>query len=101
MIAWIALAFAAGAGVVAIGSIILHRRASHARQELAQRLHDHALALDQRCDTLQHQLDATIRQQRIDHLGDLVQRSERQGKLGSRTARALELYADSLRDETD
>ncbi len=98
MISWIALALAAIATVAAVGSVIWHRRASQARHELAQRLHDHAFALDQRCDALQHQLDDTVRRQRIDHLGDLIQLSERQGKLGSETARALERYAHSLRN---
>ncbi len=84
---------------MALGLLLLTRRASRARRELAASIHDHALALDQRCDALQHQLDALTLRQRIDHLVDLVGLSERQGRLDGERARRLERYAHELREE--
>ena len=84
---------------MALGLLVLARRASRARRELAESLHDRALALDRRCDALQHRLDALTRRQRVDHLQDLVSLCERQGRLGGDRARRLERYAFELREE--
>ncbi len=85
--------------VIAAGLLILLRRGRRARAELAKSQHDKALALDRRCDALQHQLDALTRRQRVDHLLDLVSLSERRGRLDADRARHLELYAIELRDQ--
>ncbi len=99
MIATLALALSIAALAAAGALLVLARRASRGRRELAQSLHDRALALDQRCDALQRQLDAVARRQRADHLLDLVGVAERQGRLDAGRARRLERYALALRDE--
>ena len=84
---------------VAAGLLVLARRASRARRELAQSIHDRALALDRRCDALQRGLDGLARRQRVDHLLDLVSLCERGGRLDGERARRLERYAFELREE--
>ncbi len=91
----LSLAALAAAGAL----LVLARRAGRARQELAQRQHDAALALDRRCDALQHQLDGLARHQRIAHLRELVSVSERQGRLSGEVARRLERYLLDLDDD--
>ncbi len=99
MIAYLALLLSAAALAAAAGLLVLARRASQTRRELAQSLHDRALALDQRCDVLQGQLDAQEMRQRIDHLGHLVGACEHRGQLDDGAARRLELYTLELREE--
>ena len=95
----LSLVLALAALALSLGLLLPFRRAARARRELAERLHDQALALDQRCDTLQCQLDATALDQRIDHLLALVSFSQRHGRLEAEAARRLELYALELREE--
>ncbi len=95
----LSLGLSLAALAIVAGSLILLRRAGRERAELAQRLHDTALALDRRCDALQHQLDALALRQRIDHLQDLLGVSERLGRLDGDAARRLERYVLDLRDE--
>lgn len=95
--------FALGLSLAAVaaagGLFVLSRRASRARAELATAQHDAALALDRRCDAVQHQLDTLRRRQRIGHLQELVSVSERQGRLPTAVARRLERYVLELHDE--
>ncbi len=84
---------------IVAGLLTLLIRARRARAELARSQHDTALALDRRCDALQHQLDALSRRHRIDHLLDLVSVSEKQGRLDGNSARRLECFALDLREE--
>ena len=84
---------------MALGLLVLARRASRARRELAESIHDRALALDKRCDALRHELDALTRRHRADHLLDLVGLCERRGRLDGERARRLERYAYELREE--
>ncbi len=95
----LALGLSLAAVAVAAGLLILSRRASRARTELAANQHAMGLALDRRCDTLQLQLDDLQRRQRIGHLLELVSVSERQGRLGAGVARRLERYVLELQDE--
>lgn len=81
------------------GGLIQAHRASQAHAELAQALHDKAMALDQRCDVLQRQLDAHDLWQRIDHLSHLVSACERQGQLDAEAARRLSGTTFELREE--
>ena len=99
MIAPLALLLSLAALAISAGLLILARRASRARRELAERLHDQALALDQRCDVLQRQLDAQAMQQSIDHLWRLVGSCERSGQLEGDAARRLERYTLELGEE--
>ncbi len=99
MLEILALGLSVAALALAAGLFVLARRASRARAELAAAQHDAALALDRRCDALQHQLDALRRRQRISHLQELVGVSERQGRLGADVARRLERYVLELHDE--
>ncbi len=96
MLATLSLALSLVTLAIAAGLAILLRRAHRARGELAQRLHDKAIALDRRCDALQRQLDNLAMGQRIDHLLDLVRASER---LDATAARRLERFALELREE--
>ena len=84
---------------IAAALLVLLRRASRARAELASSQHDTAMALDRRCDALQQQLDAVTRRQRIGHLQELVSVSEHLGRLDSSIARRLERYVLDLHDE--
>ncbi|MCP3963837.1 MAG: hypothetical protein GY719_38865 [bacterium] len=99
MLPTLSLFLALTALAAAAALLVLSRRAAGARRELAERMHDQAMALDQRCDVLQQQLDVAARDQRIDHLLTLVDVSERQGRLDGAAARRLELYALELREE--
>ena len=84
---------------VAAGLLMLLYRARNARAELTKAQHDTALALDRRCDVLQHQLDDLALRQRIDQVLDLVTISESQGCLDHDATRRLERYVLDLRDE--
>ncbi|HEX9734897.1 MAG TPA: hypothetical protein VGG06_23230 [Thermoanaerobaculia bacterium] len=75
------------------------RRASRARREISARLHDHALALDRRCDALQEQIRRLDELRRVDHLFVLVALNEADGRLPPEAARALRHYALELRAE--
>ena len=99
MIAIAAFVVAFAALAMTAGLLILARRASAARRDLSHRLHDMAMALDRRCDVLQHQLDAIARRQRVDHLLDLVSFSQRFGSLDAERARRLAGYVLELREE--
>ncbi len=99
MLEILSLGLSLGALALAAGLFVLLRRARRARAELAVSQHDAALALDRRCDALQHQLDDLARRQRISHLTELVRVSEAQGRLTAGTARRLERYVLELRDE--
>lgn len=76
------------------------RRASRARRELSQRLHDAALALDRRCDALQGEIREIDRRQRIEHLARLVDWGEAEGLLSARTAPGLRRYVADLYAES-
>ena len=97
--AYIALWLVTAAGLGA-GLWIVHRRASRARQTLSQELHDRALALDRRCDHLQEQLEKLARRQRVDHLMDLIDFGDREGRLAPEAARELRRFAHRLREES-
>ena len=89
-----------GFALFGIALLWVYRRGRQARQQLAQSLHDHALALDQRCDTLGQRLDRLEMQRRIDHLALLVDHGERTGRLAPEVAerlrgRALEWRAEA------
>ena len=99
MTAAVALVSSLAALAISSGLLVLSRRASRARRELAESLHDRALALDRRCDVLQRQVDAGALRQRIDHLLQLVSLCERQERLDSEVARRLELFVLGLHDE--
>ncbi len=99
MLATLSLALSLVTLALAAGLFVLLRRASQARGELAQRLHDKALGLDRRCDVLQRQLDAVTRRQGIGRLQELVGVCERQGRLDAAVARRLERYVLDLEDE--
>jgi hypothetical protein len=91
---------AALALLFALALFQVHRRGRRARQQLAQSIHDHALALDQRCDTLGERLERLEMQRRIDHLALLVDHGERTGRLAPEIAerlrgRALEWRAEA------
>lgn len=86
------LALAAATGT------FLHR-ASRARREISQRLHDRALDLDRRCDVLQEQIRALDELRRVDHLFVLVAENEAEGRLAPEAARRLRRYARELRAE--
>lgn len=79
---------------------ISHRRASRARRELAQTIHDRTLALDRRFDVTQAEIERLDQQQRIDHLLDLVTAGERDACLNGEVARRLRRYALRLRAES-
>jgi hypothetical protein len=76
------------------------KRASRARRELSQRLHDSALALDRRCDVLQDQVLTVDRRLSIDHLARLVDWGRSEGRYSDRTAQALRRYVRDLRAES-
>ncbi len=99
MLATLSLALSLVTLALAAGLLVLLRRARQARGELAQSLHDKALALDRRCDVLQRQLDALTLHQGFDRLQRLVSVSERQGRLDAGAARRLERYVLDLHDE--
>ena len=99
MLEILTLGLSLAALVAAAGLLVLARRASRARAELANRQHDAALALDRRCDAIQAQLETLTRRHRIDHLAELVSVSERQGRLPAAAARRLERYVLDLHDE--
>lgn len=99
MTATLALALSLASLALAGALLLKARDARDARRELSQRLHDQALALDQRCDALQYQLDHEILHRRIDHLMDLVAVSERQGSLEAEVADRLQGFVLALRDE--
>ncbi len=99
MLATLSLALSLVTLAVAAGLAVFLRRARRARGELAQSLHDKAIALDRRCDALQRQLDRLVMGQRIDHLLDLVRVSERMERLDAAAARRLERFALDLRQE--
>ena len=99
MLQLLPLGLSLAALALAAALLVLLRRASRARAELARSQHDAALALDRRCDAMQRQLDALTRRQRIDHLQELVTVSEHQGRLDSGIARRLERYVLDLYDE--
>ncbi len=99
MLATLSLALSLVTLAIAAGLAVLLHRARRARGELAQRLHDHALALDRRCDVLQSQLDQVALHHRVDHLLDLVSVSERHGCIATAAARRLERVALDLREE--
>ncbi len=77
-----------------------HRRASRARRELAETIHERTLALDRRFDVTQGEIERLDQQQRIDHLLDLVTAGERDGGLTAEVARRLRRYALRLRAES-
>lgn len=89
------------AALIALAAVtgVYLRRASRARRELSQRLHDAALALDRRCDVLQDQILALDRRQRIDHLESLVDRGEAEGRLPARVTPDLRRCLADLRAE--
>ncbi len=77
-----------------------HRRASRARRELAETIHERTLALDRRFDVTQGEIERLDQQQRIDHLLDLVTAGERDGCLTVEVSRRLRRYALRLRAES-
>ncbi|MEM7352098.1 MAG: hypothetical protein AAF657_14960 [Acidobacteriota bacterium] len=99
MTATFALLISLAALAISTGLYKLSRRASRARRELSENLHDRSLALDIRCDELQHQLDTVTVRQRIHHLAYLVNLAERQGRLETGVARRLERDISQLSDE--
>ena len=58
MLATFSLLLSLSTLALAVGLAVILRRAGRSRRKPAQRLHDQALALDQRCDVLQRELDA-------------------------------------------
>lgn len=99
MLAYLSLVLSLLTLALAAGLLVLLRRASRARRELAESQHDRALALDERCDGLREQLQTLTLRHRADHLLDLVHLCERQGRLDGERARRLERYAYDLREE--
>lgn len=85
---------------LAVFTLLFLKRASRARQELAQSIHDQAHALNQRCDDLQGHLYLLEERQKIDHLLDLVAYGESSGQLTTATAGRLRGFALDLRSES-
>jgi len=84
---------------LAAATAVFLGRASRARREISERLHDHAFALDRRCDALQEQLRGLDERQRVDLLFVLVAQNEAEGYLAPEAARRLRRYALGLRAE--
>lgn len=96
---------------IALGYVI--QRTRRMRRALQEAIHDRGLALDLRCDALQHRLDAqqselvTLRTRldtltliaRIDHLLGLVESAERRALLAPELAATLTGYGLDLRAE--
>ena len=79
---------------------LLHRHSRRARHLLAQEIHDRALAMDQRCDALQKQVDQLEMRRRIDQLALLVDHGERSGRLSPEAAEKLRQQTLELRQES-
>lgn len=80
-------------------------RARNARRELSLRLHDAALRLDRRCDTLKEQIHTLDQRQRLGHLFDLLAEAQGDQRLDPDRARrlrrfALDLWTESLAGRT-
>jgi len=79
--------------------LVLQRRSSAAQQQLSQESHDRALALSQRADHLQAQVDRLRLDQRIDRLGNWVELAERRQLLPAAAAQRLHHHLLRLADE--
>ena len=79
-----------------VATYSLFRRASFARRELSEQIHNRSLGLDLRCDILQNQIDELTRQRRCDHLLTLVSSSQVAGLLTAPAAEALRRYVLEL-----
>ncbi len=93
----------AATATLMVATYSLFRRASFARRELSEQIHDRSLGLDLRCDTLQSQIDELTRQRRRDtfrsqrdHLLTLVSSSQVAGLLSAPAAEALRRYVLEL-----
>lgn len=92
---FLALVFVVVLAFVALGAVAW-RRAAEGRRALNRSLHDRALALDQRCDTLQDQVDALALDQRITALHHRVGRLSGTGRLTHEAARHLDAAVADL-----
>lgn len=78
-----------------------HRRSSRRHRELAQALHDRALAADQRADALQTQLDTLALGQRFHHARHLVALSRGRGLLSEAASSRLHGHLHALRQRSE
>ena len=99
MASYLLILLIAATASLAVTTYSLFRRASSARRELARRLHDRSLALDQRCDLLQTHVDKLSEHRRIDHLLALVSSNQIAGLLSAPAAEALRRYILELHFE--
>ncbi len=99
MIASAALGLSLVVLAISVLLVLQVKRARASRHEISQRLHDQAMALDQRCDALQNQLTAAALHRRIDHIADLVTLCERQNRFDADVADRLLTYTLGLHDE--
>ena len=91
------IALCAGAiALLASAQWLISKRASRARRELAESIHDHALALDLRCDHLQEQCDDIEHRLRVAVLFDLIAHADECGALAAGSPQRLRAYALDL-----
>ncbi len=96
-IAWLLLAGATLGLTLLV--LLLYRRTRQAHDQLARDAHDRALALSQRADYLQAQLDQQAMDRRVDQLRLLVSQGEAEQRLPAAVAHRLRAHLLQLNDQ--